>query len=198
MYQQQQQPLPRDGQQHTQQQHPDAMYYPAGGFFRVFSNERNQQLTLPSHYVFVTDGSERARQSGANSMLCRHAGPSGVCPRGRMCRFVHANVFAAQKDPMFRRTEVHKNDAAEIGYLRYETLPAGVILQVAASGNENDITYVPSYAIYKTKGAEAVYKMYPQAPAPRQHGRCSYFDGPKKSCTRGHDCTYLHIAHEDI
>ena len=181
------------------QQLLDLHPYQAGMLFKLFSDEKNQYLHVPSQFVFVTEGSERFRLAQTASVLCRNTTKGFNCPRGNTCHFVHAMVNSAEVDPAFRRIEVHKNDANEIGFLRYDALPTGVMLQIPSAHNEAVTVVVPSHTLYRTKGAEVLYKMYPAAPAPsmsRQFCRCTYYE-TKKVCHRGIDCMWLHVAYDD-
>ena len=158
---------------------------------KVYMDERNQYLFLPSEHVYGTEGAERflraAPGTAQNPVLCRTLARGYLCPRGATCGFVHADLAAAELSAEYRKTDVHRNDAIEVGYLRYPTLPEGTTLPVPQRGNEAFTISLHSEMLYKTKGGENLYRMYTQsgAPAgPRRYTRCNFFE-MKKICHKG-------------
>ena len=181
----------------------EAGTYPEDGpIFKVFADERFQYLYIPSEFIFVTEGSKRYldARSGLNQnpVLCRTLNRGLVCPRGPQCGFIHTDIDRARNHHQFRCVDVHKNDADEVGFLRYDTLPPGLNVQVPMHENEAIIQWLPSHSLYRTKGSQTLHKLYAettQTSGLRRFTRCNFFE-KKKLCHKGYDCGHLHVAYE--
>ncbi|KNH05394.1 hypothetical protein XU18_3565 [Perkinsela sp. CCAP 1560/4] len=184
--------------------HNEFTAYPDDGtIFKVFADERFQYLYIPSEFVYITEGSKRYLDTSSrlnqNPVLCRTLHRGLVCPRGPQCGFIHTDIERAQNHHLFRRVDIHKNDADEAGFLRYDTLPTGFIFQIPMHGNEAILQLLPSHTLYRTKGSLNLYRLTAestQGTSVRRYTRCNFFEN-KKLCHKGYDCGHLHVAYED-
>ena len=169
--------------------------------FKVYADDRNQYFFIPPQFVTSTEGSERflraAPGSTSNPVLCRTLARGYTCPRGGNCGFIHADLKSAESSSEYRKTDAHRNDASEIGYLRYETMPSGLFLQIPQRENSQLNVMLPSEALYRTKGGENLYRVYAQGTpsSHRRYTRCNFFE-MKKMCHKGPDCGHLHVAYD--
>ncbi|KAK7196957.1 hypothetical protein NESM_000638600 [Novymonas esmeraldas] len=120
-------------------------------------------------------------------VLCRNFSVDhpGSCPKGALCKFVHADVRDAT------HATIHVNYAwRSLSHCTYARLPPGDVLTVLAPNERPPTEVIPSERILLTRGSAG----WREHVGGLSHCAHYYFN---RMCNRGERCNFIHAVHVD-
>jgi len=119
-------------------------------------------------------------------VLCRNYYVEGDCPKGRSCKFVHADVN--HKD--VKSAPIHVNYAwRSMDLCTYPTLEAGSFVNVLLTNNRLPSEQIPTERILMTIGSLSAVNG-----EAAQHCAHYHFN---RICNRGEKCHFIHAVYVD-